>query len=184
MHLGFLQTWTPSKLHSLQKHPIDNRVSDRFGLAPDRRGHDWIFTRATRYPASTGRIRPEPDLANRISMKTFREALILAALFSAITAIAGLLHGIPSLHSTLKEVLLGTGSFGCLGFLLGGIYAFDPESELRIKSSSIGRMFFGLLASLLLAALWQWPREAIGLAALAGVVLGYFGMTWARYINF
>lgn len=117
-------------------------------------------------------------------MKNLREALILAALFSAITVVAGILRGIPSLPSTSKEILLGTGSFGCLGFLLGGIYAFDPESELRIKSSSIGRMFFGLIASLLLAALWQWPHDAIGLAALVGVVLGYFGMTWARYINF
>jgi hypothetical protein len=151
------------------------------GTDPDVR---WISNLATCYPDLNGRVRPEPDLANRISVKNLREALILAVLFSAITAIAGLLHGIPSLDSTLKEVLLGTGSFGCLGFLLGGIYAFDPESKIRIKSSSIGRMFFGLLASLPLAALWQWPREAIGLAALVGVVLGYFGMTWTRYINF
>lgn len=117
-------------------------------------------------------------------MRNFYKALILAAFFSAITAIAALLHGAPWTNSTWREVLLGIGSFGCFGFLMGGVYAFDPESELRIKSSSIGRMFFGLIASLLLSALWRWPGEAMALAALVGILLGYFGMTWARYVQF
>ena len=117
-------------------------------------------------------------------MKNLYKALILAAFFAVITAIAALLHGAPWTNSTWKEVLLGVGSFGCFGFLLGGIYAFDPESELKIKSSSIGRMFFGLIASLCLAVLWRWPGDGVALAALLGVLLGYFGMTWAKYVNF
>lgn len=80
--------------------------------------------------------------------------------------------------------MLVIASFGCFGFLLGGIYAFDPESELKIKSSAIGRMMFGLIAALLLAILWRWPGEGMALAALLGVVLGYLGMTWAKYVDF
>lgn len=130
------------------------------------------------------RVQPEPGVANRESMNNLYKALLLAAFFAAITVIAALLHGLPSMHSTGREALLTIGSFGCFGFLLGGVHAFDPESELRIKSSSIGRMIFGLIASLLLSFLWRWPGEGIALAALAGVVLGYFGMTWARYVDF
>ena len=117
-------------------------------------------------------------------MSTFFKATALAALFSALTAIAALLYGSPWINTTWRHVLLGMGSFGCLGFLLGGIYAFDPESELRFRSSSLGRMFFGLVAALLLAALWRWPGEGVALAILIGILLGYFGMAWARYVNF
>lgn len=116
-------------------------------------------------------------------MKNFYKALILAVLFSAIAAISALLHAVPWTTTTWRDVLLGMGSFGCFGFLLGGIYAFDPKSELRIKSSSTGRMFFGLIASLLLSILWRWPGEGVALAVLVGVLLGYFGMAWAQYVN-
>lgn len=117
-------------------------------------------------------------------MKNLYTALILGAFFSATTAIAALVHGAPWTNSTWHEVMLGIASFGCFGFLLGGIHAFDGESELSVKSSPIGRMFFGLVASLLLSVLWRWPREGIALAALAGILLGYLGMKWAKYADF
>jgi hypothetical protein len=127
---------------------------------------------------------PEADVANRILMKNLYKALLLAAFFSTITAIAALPYGAPWTNTTWREVFLGVGWFGCFGFLLGGIYAFDPESEFRIQSSSTGRMFFGLIASLLLSIIWRWPGEGVALAALVGVLLGYFGMAWARYVDF
>lgn len=117
-------------------------------------------------------------------MKNFYKALLLAVFFATITAIAALLYGAPWRNTTSREVLLGVGSFGCFGFLLGGIYAFDPESDIRITSSAIGRMFFGLIASLLLSVMWRWSGEGIALAAFIGVLLGYFGMAWAQYVNF
>jgi len=129
-------------------------------------------------------LRPEPDFSNHLFMKRLYKSLTLAAFFSAITAIAALLHGAPWTNTTWREVLLGMGSFGCFGFLLGGIYAFDPKSELAIMPSSVGRMVFGLIASLLLSVLWRWPGEGVALAALIGVLLGYFGMTWAQYVDF
>jgi len=66
----------------------------------------------------------------------------------------------------------------------GGIYAFDPASDLKIKSSAIGRMSFGVIASLILSALWHWPLEGVALASLIGAVLGYLGMILARFVDF
>lgn len=81
--------------------------------------------------------------------------------------------------------MLGTDSFGCFGFLLGGIYAFDPESDLKIKPSAIGRISFGVIASLILSALWRWPLEGVVLASFIGALLSrYFGMIWAKFVGF
>lgn len=117
-------------------------------------------------------------------MTTLRKAIILAVLFAVISAIAALSHVAIWTDISWQRALLGTGSFGCFGFLLGGIYAFDPESDLKIKSSAIGRMSFGVMASLILSALWRWPIEGVALASLIGAVLGYLGMTWAKFVDF
>jgi hypothetical protein len=45
-------------------------------------------------------------------------------------------------------------------------------------------MSFGVIASLILSALWRWPLEGIALASLIGAVLGYFGMIWAKFADF
>lgn len=121
---------------------------------------------------------------NSSPMKSLYKALVIAGLFSIVTAIAALVHGAPWMDTAWRDMLPGLGSFGCFGFLLGGIHAFDARSELSIKSSPTGRMLFGLIASLLLSVLWRWPGQGVALAALVGVLLGYFGMTWAEYVNF
>jgi len=117
-------------------------------------------------------------------MTTWRKAIILAVFFAMASAAAALSYVSPWTDISWQRVLLWTGSFGCFGFLLGGIYAFDPESDLKIKSSALGRMSFGVLASFIFAALWRWPIEGIALASLIGAVLGYFGMTWAKFVDF
>lgn len=138
-----------------------------------------------RKPAKTGRsMNWQNQALQPMSRKTIYKAFILAVFFAVITVTAALLNWLPWTNSTWRDALLGIGSFGCFGFLLGGIYAFDPESDFKIKSSAIGRMSFGLIASLLLSVLWRWPIEGVVLAALIGVLLGYFGMTWARYVDF
>lgn len=117
-------------------------------------------------------------------MTTLRKAIILAVLFAVLSAVAALSHVVTWTDTSWQRALIGTGSFGCFGLLLGGIYAFDPESDLKIKSSAIGRMSFGVMASLILSALWRWPLEGIALASLIGAALGYFGMTWAKLVDF
>jgi len=117
-------------------------------------------------------------------MATFSKALILAIIFALVTVIAGVLHAAPWTDTPWQRVLLGLGSLGCFGFLLGGIFAFDPASDLKIKPSAIGRMAFGIAAALMLSALWHWPVAGAALAALISAVLGYFGMLWADHVNF
>lgn len=117
-------------------------------------------------------------------MTTFRKAFILAVFFAVISAIAALSHAAPWSDISWRRALFGLGSFGCFGFLLGGIYAFDPESDLKIKSSAIGRISFGVIASLILSALWRWPLAGVALASFIGAVLGYLGMIWAKFVDF
>lgn len=116
-------------------------------------------------------------------MTKLRKALILAMVFAVTTGVAALLYAVPWTGSW-QRLLLWVASFGCLGILLGGIYAFDPESDLKIKPSSIGRITFGITASLLLSVLWHWPFEGVLLAGLVGAVVSYFGMSWAKYVDF
>jgi hypothetical protein len=40
------------------------------------------------------------------------------------------------------------------------------------------------VSTLILAALWRWPREGVLLSALLGAILGYLGMVWAKYVQF
>lgn len=116
-------------------------------------------------------------------MTNLAKSIALGALFAAAAAIAGLAYALPSLGDW-HRLLLWVASLACLGFLLGGIYAFDPESELKIKSSSFGRVCFGIVSSVLLGLLWRWPTEGLLLSALVGAILGYLGMFWAKYVQF
>ncbi|MBA5687233.1 hypothetical protein [Rugamonas apoptosis] len=117
-------------------------------------------------------------------MTNFRKAFFLAMVFAAISGGVALLYAVPSWIGSWQRLLLWIASLGCFGFLLGGIYAFDPQSDLKIKPSSFGRISFGIIASLLLSILWRWPFEGVLLAGLIGAVLGYFGMAWAKYVDF
>lgn len=42
----------------------------------------------------------------------------------------------------------------------------------------------GAAALMMLSVLWHLPLEAIVLAGLLGAGLGYFGMLWAKYVDF
>ena len=116
-------------------------------------------------------------------MTNLSKALILAILSAMISGAIVLSYAAPWTDVSWSSLQLAVASVGCVGFLLGGIYAFDPRSGINIKASPIGRMVFGLLASLLLSAVWHWPVEGVALAGVVGVMLGYFGMSWAKYVD-
>jgi len=117
-------------------------------------------------------------------MTHLRKALILVILFVVITVLAGLLHAAPWTDVSLQRLMLWMASCGCVGLMLGGIYAFDAKSELKIRSSVVGRTVIGTTASLLLAVVWRWPLGGIALAGSIGAALGYLGMLWAKYVDF
>jgi hypothetical protein len=81
-------------------------------------------------------------------MTSFSKAFFLAI---AIAVISGALIWVYSMSWTdvaWQRLLLWVESAGCFGFLLGGVYAFDPRSGFTIKPSVIGRVSFGIVASL------------------------------------
>ena len=75
-------------------------------------------------------------------------------------------------------------SFACFGLLLGAIFAFDEESELKAADRPLLRVALSVLSGLSLALIWHWPGEAIALSVLVSGVLGFFGMLWAKYVDF
>ncbi len=116
-------------------------------------------------------------------MTQLRKALLLVIGSAAIAGVAGFFYS-PWGDISSQRLLLCIASFGCLGMLLGGIYAFDAESDLKIRASVIGRITIGSTAALILGLVWHWPLEFIVLASFIGAVLGYLGMSWAKYVEF
>jgi len=116
-------------------------------------------------------------------MTQLRKSLLLVIGFAVIAGVAGFFYA-PWWDTSWQRLLLCIASFGCFGMLLGGIYAFDAESDLKIRVSAIGRITIGSTATLLLGLLWHWPLEFIVLASFIGAVLGYLGMSWAKYVDF
>lgn len=117
-------------------------------------------------------------------MSDLLKSFLLATLFAVMCGLTALLNAVPWTGQSWQSLFRWIASPCCFGFLLGGIYAFDPESEFKIRSSFIGRVSFGMKAALMLSALWHWPAEGIVLAGLVGAVLGYFGMSWAKHVDF
>lgn len=117
-------------------------------------------------------------------MSDFLKAFLLATLFAVMCGLTALLNAVPWTGESWQSLFRWIASACCLGFLVGGIYAFDPESEFKIRSSFTGRVSFGITAALMLSALWHWPAEGVTLAGLVGAVLGYFGMSWAKHVDF
>jgi hypothetical protein len=133
-------------------------------------------------PAAQHRCVPVNFDVRAHSMTSFIKGLALAALFAVFAAAYALLNA-GSFSGGLQALLLWVASFACFGFLVGGIYAFDPRSEFKIRSSSTARVATGAIAGMALCALWRWPGAAIALAALVGAVLGYLGLLWARIVE-
>jgi hypothetical protein len=75
-------------------------------------------------------------------------------------------------------------SFGCFGLLLGGVFAFDAESGFNGVERPLLRVATSGVAGLALALLWRWPLEWALLSVVIAAALGYFGMSWAKYVDF
>jgi cytochrome b561 len=116
-------------------------------------------------------------------MNRFLKGLFFASLLAVLLAAYALLQ-VALDAGSVKDVVRLIAAFGCFGFLLGGIYAFDKESAIREKESASARVGIGFASGVMLALLFQWPIEGYLLSALVGAGLGYFGMIWAKYINF
>lgn len=88
------------------------------------------------------------------------------------------------LEPEVGRLVLGAATVACFYLLLAGIYAFDPASDLRLRSSARGRMLVGAASGVILSIIWQWPIGAAALAAVAAGALGHYGLAWAKYVHF
>jgi hypothetical protein len=116
-------------------------------------------------------------------MTRFSKALFLAIVVAVISGVLILAYSSPWTDMAWQRLWFEVASAACFGFLLGGVYAFDPRSGFTIKTSVTGRVVFGIVASLGLSALWHWPFLGMVVAALSGAALGYFGMAWAKHVD-
>jgi hypothetical protein len=95
----------------------------------------------------------------------------------------GLIEGL--LYAPNVSVLLRiVGACALLDTLLGTIYATDPRSGLAVKDRPLAR-------SLVSAAVGLTGALVLGVSATSALVaagvtgtLGWFGMTWAQYVDF
>jgi len=85
-----------------------------------------------------------------------------------------------SLSETFKFMI----SFGCLGFLLGGIYAFDSESKEQPISNTFIRIATGIFSAIVFSFMWKFNSEEVTLAVLVCGSLSYFGLSWAKHVDF
>jgi len=109
--------------------------------------------------------------------------LMLAGIFAGIFALYAFSNLFLDQHS-IHDLLIFVASFACLGFLIGGIYAFDDRSELKIVSSAMARTLIGVGAAATLSFILNWNNDLMTLSGLIGGALGYLGMTWAKYVDF
>lgn len=115
-------------------------------------------------------------------MSMLGKGLLVACFFGVVFALYALFQLVFRSES-LSELLLGAASLGFVGLLLGGIFAFDGRSEFKVQANAFARIAVGLVAGIGLSLLWGWPGEGYALAALMGGGLGYFGMSWAKYVD-
>ena len=110
-----------------------------------------------------------------------RVGLLIAGICALVYAALGALELLVGIH-TLAPGAKYIASCACFGLLLGAIVAFDPLPGERGPDRPLIRVTIGIVSSLLLALLWQWPIEGAALSALVGAALSYTGTMWARYL--
>lgn len=116
-------------------------------------------------------------------MNKFFMGLTMAGIFAGIFALYALSNLFLDQHS-VHDLLIFVAGFACLGFLIGGIYAFDDRSDFKIVPSAIARILIGVGSAAMLSFILNWQRDALTLASLIGGALGYLGMTWVKYVDF
>ena len=101
---------------------------------------------------------------------------VLVALYAFVQVVSG--------SGPIAGSLPLVASFGCFGLLLGGVFMFDAPTDFNGTNRPILRICVAVLAGLALGLLWHWSLEGVALSSLIFGALGYFGITWAKYVDF
>ncbi|MBC3919099.1 hypothetical protein H8L32_16530 [Undibacterium sp. CY18W] len=72
-------------------------------------------------------------------------------------------------------------AFACFGFMIGAIIAFDSGPGDRQKNRPFLRILLSSAAGLGFGWVLDFPIEGILLSGLVTSILGYAGLSWAKY---
>jgi membrane glycosyltransferase len=105
-------------------------------------------------------------------------ALSLGVVFALGLAVS---YVIPVRISSAREVVVVTFTLLVFGVFLGVIMV--TEENKNYKGSGLRtRVVCGAIAGAAIAVLASAPVEAVALGAMVGAILGFFGMSWAKYL--
>jgi uncharacterized membrane protein len=118
----------------------------------------------------------------RDTMRKYAEALVIAGVVGLLCAIyAAVYFAFEAMP--LRDYVRVLLSFLCFGLLIGTIFAFDAESELKLADRPGIRCLVGCLCGAVIGAVWDGPLEATALAIIVGAILGLLGMSWAGFVD-
>lgn len=83
--------------------------------------------------------------------------------------------------SGIAQWLQYAAAFACFGFMLGVIFAFDNEPGDRKKNRPFLRTILSSAAGLAIGWVLDLPADGIVLFGLVAAMLGYAGLSWAKY---
>jgi hypothetical protein len=127
------------------------------------------------------------SLTQRTSVIVIGTVLFFAVAF--VVAVA--LNGLADLPWGNWHAILGLGVIvSVLGAFYGTIVALDGESGMSQADRPILRaVLCGALAALVVVLVQVWPPRSFNVLGpatgfLVGAVLGWFGWSWAKYVDF
>jgi hypothetical protein len=116
--------------------------------------------------------------------RSVARGLLLVGGIAVAVALLAAFQMLAGGHGSLLALIPVVASLGCFGLLLGAIFVFDAPSEFRGVNRPLLRVALSAVAGLALGLLWRWSGEAIALSTLVAGALGYFGLAWARHVDF
>jgi hypothetical protein len=119
-----------------------------------------------------------------IHLKRFvRSSLGIVILVTAGVAFLAFIEGLlyaPNLQVLVKMV----GTFALLGMFLGVIYSTDPHEGFDVKASTLLRTGSYAIIGVIFAVVLHLTLIGSIICVAIFAILGWWGMRWAKYVDF
>ena len=130
-------------------------------------------------------------MALPVPAKPWAKVLVVIVLFAGVFFVAALLEAFISGFRASWEALIKTGVlFSSLGALYGTAAALDSNSGFAIYNRPLLRIVIcSVFGAIAVGIVWSWyPKNFAPIWILCGAgvgaVLGWFGWSWAKYVDF
>ena len=111
---------------------------------------------------------------------TIKLDLIIVAISTVLFAGFGVIDAVFRSYVNASW-LQHAAAFACFGFMIGAIIAFDSELDERRKNRPFLRTLLSFAAGLGFGWVLDFPADGIVLSGLVASMLGYAGLSWAKY---